>query len=278
MALAGASAGYAWWSDTLYLRSTITTGTFGAYWVVDCCEFSHFLKWNPDSQYYNNGEGEYETNGDPKGIEDTDYWVIATGDYKLEDCEGYGACTNCRCDILWINLTNVFPSADLFLQGRIVYYGTVPGHLVEAEDTADLTLNVGENDQQLFEDVSWSDIPWLFVEVKILTDSTDDLVDQLYGIDENGIYPWVTVVDELECTQWHEDWELVFVIYIHFIQWDMIFQDHWDRWFDCDAALGSGAGTEGDPYGLGLSVGDDVPQNAKLEIEAFLDFEQWNYS
>ena len=46
MALAGASAGYAWWIDELHIKGEITTGTFGAEWTIieDCSYISHGVK------------------------------------------------------------------------------------------------------------------------------------------------------------------------------------------------------------------------------------------
>ena len=92
MALAGASAGYAWWTDHLYIKGEITTDTFGAEWGLESYPdtyFSHFIKWadgtnpapdNPD--YYD------QSTGKPIGTENVDYWVIATGEIKLEDFAG----------------------------------------------------------------------------------------------------------------------------------------------------------------------------------------------
>lgn len=259
MALAGASAGYAWWNEELHIRGTIETDDFGAEWLLECVEFSDFIKWNAldPNGYYNSGDGTYDSDGEPMGQPDVDYWILATGEVELGDCLGKGVCDECRCKTLWINLTDVFPSNDVLIQGSLDYYGSCPGHLASIDDYATLTYE----DEDPIEDVDWPLLKWIYLKVEIL-DISQALTDQT-GLDE-GVYDW-TELESLICSQWHDGYYLDFVIYIHFIQWDMIFWDPLlDQWIDCSQLYGA--------------EDFDVPMNAKLEFYIDLYFEQWNYN
>ena len=253
MALAGVTAGYAWWTDELHIKGTITTDDFGAEWELDCVEFSDFVKWadgvDPD----------YDADGNPIGVEGEDYWILAIGEVELADCIGYEACGNCRCKTLYINATDVFPSNDIMIQGKLNYYGSCPAHLYDIDAWGKLTYEDGT----YVDPVDWSDLKWLYVVVKILPGTTDDLIDQVPDLVEGEVYS-LADFEDLICTQWHEDWHLDFIIYIHFIQWDMIFDDYWGTRIDCSQLYGA--------------EDFDVPQNAELEFAIDLYFKQWNYN
>ena len=269
MALAGASAGYAWWTDHLYIKGEITTDTFGAEWGLESYPdtyFSHFIKWadgtnpapdNPD--YYD------QTTGKPIGTENVDYWVIATGEIKLEDFAGpeYGQTDTEKAKTLRITVNDVFPSTDVVIWGKIKWYGSVPGHLASITDVADITYHVGTPGQYQSLDADWDELLWLYLRVEIDELSTDTLTQRL-GLIEGNVYNWLELEDKLVSSQWHEGEELVFVWYIHFIQYDMIFEDYWGNEVICEDLYPAGTGDF------------DVPENAMVDFTYDFYFEQWN--
>jgi hypothetical protein len=261
MVLAGAAAANAWWTDKLSIRGTIKTDDFGGEWILECYEFSDFIKWNEldPNGYYKGGAGTYDADGNPVGQEGVDYWQLATGTVELADCLGKGICDLCKCKTLWINLSDVFPSNDVQIQGALEWYGSCPGNLSFIDDWGNLSFDDGT----WIDPVDWSDLKWIYVKVEILS-ITQELTDQT-GLDE-GIYDWCALED-LIWSQWHDGYELEFVIYIHFIQWDMIFYDPLlEEWIDCSEFMED----PDDKF--------DVPMNAKLEFYIDLYFEQWNYN
>ena len=71
MALAGVTAGYAWWTDHLYIRGTVTTDNFGAEWdLIDfpCTYISHRIKWSDGLEhepYHDDWALWYDEDGNP---------------------------------------------------------------------------------------------------------------------------------------------------------------------------------------------------------------------
>jgi len=231
MALAGASAGYAWWTEDLVIDGSITTGTFGAYWSLDCDVL----------------------------IQDKD---IATMTAELRDPEGVvGGCQECRYKTLYIDIQEAYPSLGIFFTLDWFWYGSVPGHLTEITDVADITYENG--DVEL--DVDWSDIPWLFVMVRFYDEDGTTIDDLNLGTYEDTWMPWTDAYNLLVSTQWHQGYHLYFDVYMHFVQYDMVFVD--------------------DTYGIGtvdcstfLTEGDDVPEGASITFDYTFHWDQYNYN
>ena len=93
MALAGVSAGYALWFDTLYIDGSITTGSIGAQWSI---------------------EGMGDIGDDDPEVKDQYSWVEAFGD---------------GTDTLSIYVYNAYPCITYWVDINIENTGTIPIHV-----------------------------------------------------------------------------------------------------------------------------------------------------
>ena len=260
MALAGASAGYAWWIEELYIDGTITTGTFGAYWTLLCWEVHGDPKGiitdtEGEPHIIDDGTGNMIPNQLSTIVELTDFRWHPTG------------CDNCRAHKLVIDAVNVFPSSALYIVGDLHWYGTVPGHLWDIDATATLTYQDGTPITP-----DWDDLKWLYVTVEFLTGygpAADNTMAK-FGITPGTQYTLLEVEQLLVptdpgYTQWHYGDELYYILYIHFIQWDMVFEDYNENEIDCSIFMDD----PDDKF--------DVPQGATFDFDITLKWQQYNY-
>ena len=87
---------------------------------------------------------------------------------------------------------------------------------------------------------------------------TQDLLTQM-GIQAGAVMTICELFDLLTPTQWHECYYLNLFIYIHWIQWDMEFDDPW-----------------GQHWGPWLGQSFDVPMDATLEFDITINGCQYN--
>ena len=173
-----------------------------------------------------------------------DYKNIITGDVWLEDTHlpddpGYG-----HYDQLNILANNVYPCTDISIWTDIHFWGSVPGHIYDYAYEIEL-------------DGEPIDLPpWMFVEI-IIFDGSPDILDDM-GVDPIQKMGICEFLERLVCTQWHECYFLNFMVYIHWIQDDMIFTD----------PLGEQFG----PFDASF----DVPMNAELDFSITICGAQYN--
>lgn len=174
--------------------------------------------------------------------------LVVTHDYKgyidagaeTIDTDGNG-----HDDLLSFWAYGVYPCTDLEIWTDIHFWGSVPGHLYEI--TYEMYVN----------DVMVDLPPWMFVLVQVQA-GTADLLTQM-GISAGDVLTLPELEAALIPTQWHESYYLDLFFYIHWIQWDMEFDDpwgtHWGPW-------------QGEDF--------DVPMDATIEIDVTINGCQYN--
>jgi hypothetical protein len=251
MALAVVGVGYAWWQEDLLITGIVTTGSFGMGWSlredwIYPVDGEPFLAYGYNiSHDWKNIITVNETTGEAVWLSD-------------QDSQGFFKTMN-------IELHNVYPCTDLIIFGDLHYWGIVPGHIVDISDVADINYSGSD---VWDEDVDWDQLKWLFMLIEITDTNHPDITP--------GIYPYIDLEEELVSTQWHQNHFINFTWYIHFIEWDMVFQDYWGTWWNCSAPLQTGTGTYDEPYGLGLEEGDDVPMDAEMRFTIDIHVVQYN--
>jgi hypothetical protein len=120
IAIAGISAGYAWWTEDLVISGTVTTGTFGWYMTL----------WG-DSLY-------------------GDYKDIVTHGAELRDYDQDG--THPKSIYFWAN--NMYPCVNYYIYFNIECTGSIPVHFTPFDISTDLPA-----DSYDFEVTSDSGVP-----------------------------------------------------------------------------------------------------------------------
>ena len=174
-----------------------------------------------------------------------DYKNLITADVYLEDTDTEGP-GYLRMDKLNIIANNVYPSTDLEIWTDIHFWGSVPGHIY------DITYSM------YVDGVEMVDLPlWMFVLVQV-TDGHPDLLAQM-GIPAGAVLTLEQLADLLVPTQWHQSYDLDLFFYIHWIQWDMEFDDPW-----------------GQHWGPWPGAGFDVPMDAVIHFDVTINGCQYN--
>ena len=179
------------------------------------------------------------------------YGYEVTHDYKdLIDAyvDTYDTDGNGYDDELSIEAYGVYPCTDLEIWCDIHFWGTVPGHIY------DIDYNI------YLDGVAIDLPPWMFVMVEVES-GNENLLAQM-GITPGtpgAVMDICTLFDLLTPTQWHESYWLDLFIYIHWIQWDLEFDDPW-----------------GNHWGPWLDQTFDVPMDATLEFDVTINGCQYN--
>jgi hypothetical protein len=248
IALAGIGAAYAWWVDELEIDVDVKLGTFGWEWTLD---------WYTD---------DFEITHDYKDIidipRDATGAPLVDDHVYLEDTQendpthpGFE-----HMDKLHIYADHVYPCTDIEIWPDLHFWGTVPGHLYQYSFvlTLDEDINDPNNDPIILDTIP----KWMYVQVQVVEGSPSILDDM--DIEQGAIMGICEFFDRLTPTQWHQSYYLNLFIYIHWIQWDMVFTDHWGNEIDCSDFMD------------GADDKFDVPMNAKITFDIEIDGCQYN--
>jgi hypothetical protein len=183
----------AWWTATLKVTGTVTTGNFG-------------MEWSLTS---------YTITNDTKGI------IKGTG-VTLADYIGSHPQT------LAIDLQHVYPSTGLEIKGDMHYYGTVPGNISSVDFAGLINGSVA-----ITQFPSWvfNEINLTYVSPEITLQKPALTTGSMWVLPHTGMYADGYPVLNLTHIQWHQSYHINFDVYIHWVEAGMYFNDPWgQRW------------------------------------------------